>query len=365
MAADQRFLQSFFWPWLAAASAGKAAASAMTELAQRADARNGKSKIERPQWTTGNAVALELPTMQFRDFSSGQAGVPTVICAPFALHNSVIADLAPGHSLVATLRKARHERLFVTDWRSATPDMRLFSIDTYLADLNVAVDEAGGRVNLIGICQGGWMSLLFAARFPGKVRHLVLAGAPLDIAVGVSTPSRLAKNLPIAAFQELVNAGDGRVLGRHLLEFWSPQRPNEAEVRDILQFDGESSKREQEAQSRFNIWHEWTVDLPGAFYLQVVEQLFRENRLAEGRFVALGKQIDPKNIRVPLHLLAGRDDDTAPEGQVFGIARRVGTSRKRIKTTTAPCGHLGLFLGAKTLKETWPKIGRSLAGSKA
>ena len=34
--------------------------------------------------------------------------------------------------------------LFVTDWRSADDAMRLFSIDTYLAELNVVVDHLGG-----------------------------------------------------------------------------------------------------------------------------------------------------------------------------------------------------------------------------
>jgi poly(3-hydroxyalkanoate) synthetase len=32
--------------------------------------------------------------------------------------------------------------------------------------------------------------------------------------------------------------------------------------------------------------------LPGSYYLQVVQQLFKENRLASGTFVALGQRID-------------------------------------------------------------------------
>ena len=73
-------------------------------------------------------------------------------------------------------------RVFVTDWRSATPEMRYFTIDSYLADLNVAVDQLGPPVDLIGLCQGGWLALVYAARFPTKVRRLVLVGAPIDIA---------------------------------------------------------------------------------------------------------------------------------------------------------------------------------------
>ena len=58
--------------------------------------------------------------------------------------------------------------------------MQFLGIDDYLADLNVLIDEIGAPVDLIGLCQGGWMALVYAARFPGKVRKLVLAGAPVD-----------------------------------------------------------------------------------------------------------------------------------------------------------------------------------------
>jgi poly(3-hydroxybutyrate) depolymerase len=36
----------------------------------------------------------------------------------------------------------------------------------YLAEINVLVDDLGGRMNLIGLCQGDWMSAMYAARFP-------------------------------------------------------------------------------------------------------------------------------------------------------------------------------------------------------
>ncbi|WP_457831695.1 alpha/beta fold hydrolase, partial [Staphylococcus aureus] len=86
--------------------------------------------------------------------------------------------------------------LFMADWRSASADMRFLGIDDYLADLNVLVDQLGGFVDLVGLCQGGWLSLLFAARFPAKVRKLVMAGAPIDIAAGQSALSATATATP-------------------------------------------------------------------------------------------------------------------------------------------------------------------------
>src|SRR5258706_11470206 len=94
--------------------------------------------------------------------------------------------------------------VFVTDWRSASPEMRFFSIDSYLADLNVAVDELGGCANFIGGCQSGWMALFYAARDPSKIHRLVLARAPVDINAGESQPSRVAHSVPTSVFQKIV-----------------------------------------------------------------------------------------------------------------------------------------------------------------
>src|SRR4051812_14994436 len=123
-----------------------------------------------PAWTTPHAVRLDLPTMRLRGFSTGDAsGRATILVAPFALHQATIADFAPGHSIVETLVAAGVSLLFVVQCKSATATMPFVSIDDYLAGLNVCVDEVGGRVNLVGLCQGGWLSLAYAARFPDKI----------------------------------------------------------------------------------------------------------------------------------------------------------------------------------------------------
>ena len=211
---------AFVWPALAAAATSEIAALLAKQFANLAvGAEDGPAAAE-PEWSTPHTIALELQSVRLRDFSTGEDGVPALLCAPFALHGASVADLAPGHSLVATLRDAALRRLFVTDWRSASADMRFLRIDDYLADLNVLVDQLGGTVDLIGLCQGGWMALLYAARFPAKVRKLVIVGAPIDIAAWQSGLSALVDASPLAFFHELVKLGDGRILGRKVLKFW-------------------------------------------------------------------------------------------------------------------------------------------------
>src|SRR5213075_2482162 len=89
-----------------------------------------------------------------------------------------------------------------------------------LADLNVLVDRVGGLVDLVGLCQGGWLSLLYAGRFPDKVRKLVMAGSPIDIAAQQSKFSSVATATPLIMFENLVNSGEGRVIGRNIAKFW-------------------------------------------------------------------------------------------------------------------------------------------------
>lgn len=350
---------AFLWPAVAAASASEFTVALAKQWAEFAT-DDGSAPATEPAWSTPNRIALHLNSVRLRDFSTTQKGTPTLLCAPFALHGATVTDVAHGHSLVATLQAAGLERLFVTDWRSATPEMRFLAIDDYLATLNVLVDELGGTADLVGLCQGGWLSLLYAARFPAKVRKLVIVGAPIDIAAAPSDLSMMVDANPLTAFRELINLGDGRVLGERVLKFWNP-KPTIADVRRLLQTALPVDSSEFMALAvLFQRWYEWTVDLPGVYYLEVIDKLFRQNALARGRFVALGQTVDLSRVKKPLYLLAASDDELVPPQQLFASARLIGTPADQIVTVTAPCRHLSLFMGKDVLDRHWPNIARWL-----
>ncbi len=353
---------AFLWPALMAEQASKFAASMAQELAKLGTAAEPSEPRTEPQWATPNKVALELATVRLRDFSISLEGVATLVCAPFSLHSATIADFAPRHSLVAALQQAGLPRVFVTDWRSATATTRFLSVDNYLADLNVLVDQLGVPVDLVGLCQGGWLALVFAARFPAKVRKLVLAGAPIDIAAGDCALTRVARDTPAALFEEIVELGEGRVLGRHVQQLWDPRAEESEAVHRALQIpDDVASSEIRRLEAHFLDWYKCTVDLPGTYFLQMVEQVYKENRLATGRFVALGQRIDLGKVNCPIYLLAARDDDVVAPGQVFAAARLVGTANQDIQQAIAPCPHLGMFMGRATLTQVWPDIALWLA----
>jgi hypothetical protein len=185
-----------------------------------------------------------------------------------------------------------------------------------------------------------------------------MAGAPVDIAARQSRLSSIAEATPLTVFQSLVNLGDGRVLGRNLAKLWG----NDADASGIreslqtLQLIGSPEFTRLEAI--FENWNSWTVDIPGTYYLEVVEKLYKRNELASGSFVALGQKIDLSRLRLPIYLLAGSADEVVAPEQLLAVERLVGTQPKYLSREVAPCNHLGLFMGKRTLEEYWPRIVR-------
>jgi poly(3-hydroxyalkanoate) synthetase len=345
------------WPY----AATKFAVDTMFWWIDRSSERAPAEDAPPLAWTTPNKVALELCTMRLRDFSRAKRGQPVLICGPYALHSTLIADFAAGHSIIERLQQSAIDRIFLTDWRSASPDMRYLSIDQYLADLNVAVDEIGAPVDLIGLCQGGWLSLVYAARFPEKVRRLVLAGAPVDASVD-SGLVRLVGSAPQAAFEGIVESGGGIVKGAHILRFWSRASDTALVLQRSL---SPEVATDQELHERFVRWHDETVDLPGTYYLQVVHWIYRENRIANGTFVALGRTVRLGDVKIPVFLLAGSDDEIVPAVQAMATASSLGTPASLIERAVVPSSHLGLYLGSRTLAVTWPRIAGWLQADRA
>jgi poly(3-hydroxyalkanoate) synthetase len=93
--------------------------------------------------------------------------------------------------------------------------------------------------------------------------------------------------------------------------------------------------------------------------------LFKENRLAQGRFVALGRQIDLGAVRHPLFLLAAQSDPVAPAEQLMAVRRLVGTRPHDIESVVEPGNHLSLFVGGHTLRGAWSRAARWLAAPSA
>ncbi len=342
MKAEPPLWNPWLWPVVAATCAGEVALNAIRQALVGAGPVEGIGP--EPAWTTPNRV---------REFSHDPGGLPTLVVAPFALHGATLSDLAPGHSLIESLLREGLAQVCLVESKSATTLMRFLSIDSYLADLLVVVQDLGGQVNLIGLCQGGWLSLMLAARFPKMIHSLVLVGSPIDLDAAPSHLVAGTRATALTILEGLVHSGDGLILGSRMLEVWSAAPPDRPTTQQVLQVGADIC---DDLVERYRHWHQCPINLPGAFYLQVVEQLFRRNELAKGEFRALGQLLDLSAGKAPLFLLAGRDDDVTPAPQLLSVRDRVGTPERQVRTAVAPCGHLSLFMGARTLRHEWPQI---------
>jgi poly(3-hydroxyalkanoate) synthetase len=298
-------------------------------------------------------VRLDLATMQLLEEREPVARrtAAALIVAPFAVHEAAIADFAGGHSLAQALAEGGSGPLALTYWKSATADMRDFGIDVYLGDLNVAIDDLGGRVSLVGLCQGGWLA---AARFPAKVAKLALAGAPIDLDAAQSDITRRLASFPSEMIANIVALGGGRISGSLCIASSCGDLSPEATAESALQCAADPAM-----MARFKAWNLRTIDLPGAYFIQTAERIFRENGLARGRFIALGRQVALSSIAAPIFVLAAADDEVVSLAQATAV--QLLCRQTRVETRIEPGRHLSLFMGRKTVGAAWRDIGRWIA----
>jgi poly(3-hydroxyalkanoate) synthetase len=316
----------------------------------------------KPTWAHDAPEVRAWPIARLLDYStpSATAAVPTLVLPPQAGHASSIVDYGQDQSQMLTLRDAGLDNIFAVDWLPATQETADWSIDEYVTVLADAVEFLGGRVNLIGDCQGGWLAVIYAGLHPDQVNTITIAGAPIDTHAGksgIQEWTRLfAQRKELAVYQALVKAGDGLQLGKSQLRGFKLLEPG-AEVERLMGLlanihDPDYVTRHVD----FTNWFEWTQDLPGAFYLWIIEHLFIHNELPRGELVVGGKQVNLSAIDCPIFLLAGTKDHITPAEQVWALADLVSTPAEHISREPVDAGHLGLFMGRAALVEHWRPI---------
>jgi poly-beta-hydroxyalkanoate depolymerase len=156
----------------------------------------------------------------------------------------------------------------------------------------------------------------------------------------------------------MVESGGGRMLGQYMLAGWKDMHPGAQYLGKFIDLYAHvTDEKYLKRTEHFESWYENPIDLPGRYYLQAIDLLFKKNLFAKGKFVGLGRELKPKDIRCPLFLLAGGADDITTREQVFAAEQLVGTASAQIRKQIVPGGHIGLFMGSNTLTGVWPDIG--------
>jgi poly(3-hydroxyalkanoate) synthetase len=317
----------------------------------------------KPSWSSPHEIVFEAPVARLRDFSrTGPRSnvVPTLVLPPQAGHDSCIVDFSPEQSQMRTILETGLTRAFTLDWIGATQQTKDVTIDDYLAVIDRALDHMGGRANLIGDCQGGWLATVYAALHPERVNTLTIAGAPIDFHCGEpvihAALRTLAPNGDLAFYRTLVKAGGGMLSGEHMLAGFILIKPDNEIGRQLQLLANLDDAQHVGRYREFENWFKHTQAIPGDFYLWIVEHLFRDNELIAGTLEVGGGRVDLRRIGCPLNLLAGETDHITPPDQVFALADHVATAEPDILRDTTSGGHLGLFMGHEALSNHWPRL---------
>jgi poly(3-hydroxyalkanoate) synthetase len=321
------------------------------------------SRRRPPSWSSPHEIVFEAPVARLRDFSTtGRRSkvVPTLVLPPQAGHDSCIVDFSSEQSQMRTILETGLTRAFTLDWIGATEATKHATIDDYLTVIDHALDHMGGRANLIGDCQGGWLATIYAALHPERVNTLTVAGAPVDFHAGEpvihAALKALAPNGNLDFYRRLVSLGGGMLMGEHMLAGFIVIKPDN-EIGRQLQLLANLDDPDHVGRYReFEDWFKHTQAIPGDFYLWIVEHLFRDNELIAGTLEIGGKRVDLRHIDCPLNLLAGETDHITPPEQVFALADHVASAPTDILRDTTPGGHLGLFMGHDALNNHWPRL---------
>jgi poly(3-hydroxybutyrate) depolymerase len=321
---------------------------------------------EPPRWATKHEIIAEWPIARMRDFSrpTTREKVPTLFLPPQAGHDSCIVDYIAEQSQVGTALEADLTRVFSLDWIGASEATKDAGIEDYLAVIFEAIASVGGRVNLVGDCQGGWLAVIYAAMYPETVHTLTIAGAPIDFHAGeplIHDWMRvLSSGRDLDFYRDMVKSNGGVLPGGFLLGGFMAMQPD-GELDRQLQLLAHIHEPDHVARYRtFESWFQHTQPIPGAFYLWIVEHLFQNNELIAGTLRIGDGTVDLGRITCPLYLLGGATDHITPPPQVFALADHVSTDPAEIAQRQTTGGHLGLFMGREALHSQWLPLFREI-----
>jgi len=294
--------------------------------------------------------------------------IPTLILPPQAGHHSYIADYSPEQSQIQILRVNGLSKIYCCEWLEATEETKHSTIESYIEGVRTCIELLGGRANLIGDCQGGWLTTIFTALYPEMVNSIAVAGAPIDFQIGdsqikqaVNYNATVYPDKGMALYRSLVATGNGMLDGRMMVMGFNLMKPGQTSLRYLSLYRNIHDPVQLERFREMKNWYDFTQNIAGEFYLWIVEHLFRDNELVQGKLVVGGRTVDLKQITCPIFLVGGTHDHVTPAEQVFAMAKYVGTDPANIQQYLVEAGHIGLFMGKDILTGTWSEIGHRIA----
>ncbi len=247
--------------------------------------------------------------------------------------------------------------LYVIDWGYPSKMDKYQTMEDYLDGyLNNVVDFVRDRtgkdkVNILGVCQGGAFSTIYAALYPEKVQNLVVMVAPIDLDTQDGLLQVWSKSFDVDLMVDTIGNVPGEFLNLGFLWLKPFQLVIDKYVGLIDRLDN------PETVKYFLRMEKWIFDSPdqaGETFRKFVKDLFQQNLLCKGEFKLGGRKVDLKNITMPVLNLFGEQDHLVPPYCSKPLADLVGT--KDVTTVAYAVGHIGMYVSSKAQKEMPPTV---------
>jgi len=299
-----------------------------------------------------------------------------LLVAPMAGHFSTL--------LRDTVRTLLPEHdVFLTDWQNARDIPRnagRFGLDDFVDTIARFLDHIGPGGHVVGVCQPcnalvATVAMMSEAEHRSVPRSMTLMAGPVDTRINPTKVNVLAQSHPIDWFeQNLIAVVPQRYRGAHrrvypgfmqLSAFMSMNLSRHIRAHlDIFEHLAKGETEKAALARKFYDEYFAVLDLPAEFYLETVQRVFQEHRLARGIFDWRGRHLDARAITdVALLTVEGEKDDICAPGQTLA-AHDLCTSIKphKKKHHLQPgVGHYGVFSGARWRREIYPHVQQHIA----
>jgi polyhydroxyalkanoate synthase len=294
--------------------------------------------------TTPGSVVFENDLIQLIQYAPQTAEVehtPLLIVPP-CINKFYLLDLGRGNSLVE-YAVARGHRVFLISWRSAVPAIDHLTWDDYLEmgplkAVDVVLDITGAkRTHALGFCVGGTIlscaAAVLAAREQEKLATITLLTTMLDFS-DTGEIGLLIDAGSVALRESTIGKG-GILPGKELAFTFGTLRANDLIWRYVV-----DSYLKGATPDAFDLlyWDSDSVSLPGPMYCWYTRNTYLENNIkVPGKTTQCGVPIDLSKVKIPLYLLASREDHIVPWKTAYGSKDLIGSG---VRFVLAASGHV-------------------------
>ena len=289
------------------------------------------------------------------------ATVKTPILIVYALVNTYkMLDLQPDRSYIKSMLAAGFD-VYLIDWGYPSHTDKYLTIDDYVNGyINNCVDAVRKRsrtakVNIISICQGGTLSIIYTALHQNKIKNLVTQVTPVDFQTNDALLFRWSKDMD---FDKLVEGYHGLIPGEFLNEGFAQLKPMMKIQKHQAMIHMLDSKDKLENFLRMEKWINDSPNQAGECFRQFMKDLYQKNLLVKNELVVGGKKVSLKNITCPVLNVYATEDHLVPPASSIPLCDNVGS--KDTETISFKGGHIGVFVGSKSQKELVPAVAEFL-----